>query len=162
MILSLLFPWIVPFVLAFVPPKYNSPADVQRRGRRQMLTKAAAGAFDARFPLLGAYLANQPEATRTEAQARMDAVPANFEFSALAGPDRLDAFLAGAAARSFTVWTNAETAGVRVFGAGMVDAKALPDVNAWLLAAAPERKIATALHPAEGPTKHFEYYPAAD
>jgi len=161
-LLSLLFPWLVPFILAFVPPKYNSLADIQRRGGRQMLTKAAVGEFDARFPLLGAYLPNLPEAARTEARARMDQVAANFEFSGFAGPDRLDAFLAGAAARAFTVWTNPESGGTRVFGAGLVEAKALPDINAWLLAAAPERKIATALHPAEGPTKYFEYYPAAN
>jgi hypothetical protein len=112
--------------------------------------------------LLAAYLANLPEATRTEARARMDAVPANFEFSAFAGPDRLDAFLAGAVARAFTLWTNAEDGGVRAFGAGLVEATALSDVTAWLLEAAPERKIATALHQAGGPTKYFEYYPGAN
>jgi hypothetical protein len=162
-ILGLLFPWGAPFVLAFVPPKYGSSAEMQRRGRgRPMRTKAVAGPFDARFPLLAAYLANLPEAARTEARTRMDAVQTNFEFSAFAGPDHLDAFLAGAAARAFTVWTNPEAGGMRVFGAGLVEVKALSDVTGWLVAAAPERKIATALHPDEGPTKYFEYYPSAN
>jgi hypothetical protein len=162
-VLSLIFPYLAPFVLAFVPPKYGSVAETQRRAAgRPMRTKAAVGAFEERFALLGAYLPNQPEAAQTEARARMDPVPANFEFSVFAGPDRLDALLAGAAARAFTVWTNAEAGGVRVFGAGLVKEAALSDITGWLLAAAPERKIATALHPDEGPTKFFEYYPGAD
>ncbi|HEY1183579.1 MAG TPA: hypothetical protein VGE89_05300 [Bryobacteraceae bacterium] len=162
-ILSLFFPYLTPFVLAFVPPKYGSTADeMSRVGKRPPQAKAAAGAFDARFPLLDAYLANVPEATRTEARARMDRVPANFEFSVFAGPNCLDALLAGAAARALTVWTSAENGGMRVFGAGLVEDRALPEVTAWLLAAAPERKAATAVHPAEGPPKYFEYYRAAN
>lgn len=162
-VLSLVFPYLAPFVLAFVPPKYGSAADAQRRAvGRPMRTRAAVGAFDERFALLGAYLPNLLEAAQTEARARMDPVPANFEFSVFAGPDRLDAFLAGAAARTFTVWTNAEAGGTRVFGAGLVKEAALSDITGWLLAAAPERKISTALHPDEGPTRFFEYYPGAD
>ncbi len=160
---ALIAPHICPFVLAFVPPRYGSVADTQRsRGRGPMQTKAPEGPFDLRFPLLSAYLANQPEALRTEARARMDMVPVSFEFSAFAGPERLNDFLAGAAARALTVWTNPEDGGTRIFGAGLVDANIIPALTSWLLAAAPERKIATAVHPAGSPTKFFEYYPSTD
>jgi hypothetical protein len=156
---SLRWPYLAPFILAFVPPKYGSAADSQRRiGGRPIRTKAVGGEFDARFPLLAAYLANQSEALRTDARAQMDTVAANFEFSVFAGPNHVDAFRAGAAARAFTMWTNAEAGGTRLFGAGLVDPKKIPDVTAWLLAAAPERKISTAVHPADAPTKYFEYY----
>lgn len=159
-ILSMRIPYLAPFILAFVPAKSGSAAEAQQRaGGRRARTKAVLGPFDARFPLLSAYLANQPEATRAAARARMDAVPANFEFSVFAGPDYLNALLAGAAARALTAWTNEESGGMRVFGAGMVDAKKASDVTAWLLAASPERKIATVVHSAEGPPKFFEYYP---
>ena len=162
---SLIFPFFAPFVLAFMPAKYGSVADVQRRGgRREAPAKAAAGPFEKRFPLLAAYLATLPESTGlpVRIRARLDPVPANFEFSAFIDPGRLDGLMAGAAARQLTVWTNPEDGGLRVFGAGMVDKPAVESVTTWLRQAAPARKVAAAVHPAEGPTKFFEYYPSAD
>src|ERR1035438_2971271 len=162
---SLLFPFLAPFVLAFMPAKYGSLADVQRRGSRGPApVRAAAGPFEKRFPLLAPYLATLPKATVVELRirARLDPVQANFEFSTLIDRDRLDGLLAGAAARQFTVWTHPEDAGVRVFGAGMVPAPAIDSVTTWLRQAAPQRKVAAAVHSAEGPTKFIEYYPSAD
>jgi hypothetical protein len=162
---SLLFPFLAPFVLAFMPPKYGSLADVQRRGgSRPAPVKAVTGPFEKRFPLLAPYLASLPKATGVELRirTRLDPVPANFEFSTLVDSGRLDRLLAGATARQFTVWTNAEDAGVRVFGAGMVPAPAIDSVTTWLRQAAPQGKVAAAVHPPEGPTKFFEYYPSAD
>ena len=162
---SLYFPFLAPLILAFMPPKHGSAADLQRRGGRRLVpAKAASGPFETRFPLLAAYLATLPKATGLELRirARLDPVQANFEFSAFVEPARLDGLLAGAAARQFTVWTNPEDSGVRVFGAGMVDTPAVDSVTTWLRQAAPQRKVAAAVHPAEGPTKFFEYYPRAD
>src|ERR1035438_919604 len=120
---SLVFPFFTPFVLAFMPAQLGSIADQRRRGGSRIApAKAATGPFEKRFPLLAAYLATLPKATGIERRirARLDPVHANFEFSTLVAPERLDGLLAGAAARQFTVWTNPEDAGVRVFGAGMV------------------------------------------
>ena len=160
---SLAWPFLAPLILAFMPAKYGSAADEQRRaGGRQAPAKAATGAFEARFPLLGGYLASASEATGLEARARLDPVQANFEFSAFVERAGFDGLLAGAAQRQLTVWSSPEDNGFRVFGAGMVASKAMESVTAWLRQAAPRRKIATAMHPAEGPTKYFEYYPSAD
>ncbi len=160
---SLFFPFLAPLILAFMPAKYGSSADEQRRGRgRSAPAKAAAGPFDARFPLLSAYLTNLPEAARLEPRARLDPVKANYEFSAFLEPAGMDAFLAGATARQLTVWTTADDAGVRVFGAGMVAAAAIDAVTQWVRQWAPKRKVSTAVHPAEGPTKFFEYYPSSE
>ena len=89
-------------------------------------------------------------------------MPANFEFSAYVDPDKLDGLLAGAAARQFTVWTNPDDDGVRVFGAGMVETPAIDSVTMWLRQAASQRKITVAVHPAEVPTRFFEYHPSAE
>jgi hypothetical protein len=43
----------------------------------------------------------------------------------------------------------------------MVPAPAIDSVTTWLRQAAPQRKVAAAVHPSEGPTKFFEYYPSA-
>ena len=160
---SLAWPFLTPFILAFMPAKYGSAADEQQRaGGRQAPAKAATGAFEARFPLLAAYLPSVSEAAGLEARARLDPVKANFEFSAFVERAGFEGLLAGAAQRELTVWSNPEDNGFRVFGAGMVAAKATESVTAWLRQAAPRRKIAAATHPAEGPTKYFEYYPSAD
>jgi len=160
---SLAWPFLAPLILAFMPAKYGSAADEQRRaGGRQAPAKAATGAFDVRFPLLAGYLASVSEATGLEARARLDPVQANFEFSAFVERAGFDGLLAGAAQRELTVWRNPEDNGFRVFGAGLVATKATESVTAWLRQAAPRRKIATAMHPAEGPTKYFEYYPSAE
>ena len=162
---SLVFPFLTPFVLAFMPPKYGSLADVQRRGGRGPApVKAATGPFEKRFPLLAAYLATLPKVTGVELRirARLDPVQANLEFWAFVDPGRLDGLLAGAAARQFTVWTNPEDGGVRVFGAALVPTPAIDSVTTWLRQAAPQRKVAAAVHPPEGPTKFIEYYPSAD
>ena len=162
---SLIFPFFAPFVLAFMPPKLGSPADQQRRGgSRVSAARTATGPFEKRFPLLSAYLATLPQATGLplRIRARMKPVKANFEFSVFVDPGGLDGLLAGAATRQFTVWTNPEDAGVRVFGAGMVNTPSIDSVTTWLRQAAPQRKVAIAFHPAESPTKFFEYYPSAD
>jgi hypothetical protein len=162
---SLIFPFFAPFVLAFMPAKYGSMADQQRRGvRRAVPARAATGAFEKRFPLLATYLATLPKSTGVEERirARLSPVPVNFEFSAFVDPGSLEALLAGAGSRQLVVWTNPENGGLRVFGAGMVDATALDGVTTWLRQAAPQRKVAAAVHPPEGPTKFFEYYPSAD
>jgi hypothetical protein len=164
MVASLRIPFIAPFILAFMPAKYGSAADSQRRigGRRPAPAKATSGSFDTRFPLLGAYLAGLPQAERTAPQAFFTPVQSNFEFSVFVSPHKLDAFLAGAAERAFAVWTNPEGAGLRIFGAGLVEPSATDGATSWLRAAAPERKIATTYHPSEGLPKFFEYYPSTD
>ena len=160
---SLRFPFIAPFILAFMSPKYGSAADSQRRSSaRTAPAKAASGPFEARFPLLSAHLAALPPAAGLEPRTCMDPVKANFEFSAFVDAAGLDGLLAGASARQFHVWTTAEDAGLRVFGAGMVDTPALDGVTAWLRQSAPRKKVATAVHKPETPTKFFEYYPSSD
>lgn len=160
---SLFFPFLAPLILAFMPAKYGSAADEQERGRvRAIPAKAASGPFEVRFPLLAAYLAPLPPAAGAEPRARLEPVNANFEFSAFVESGGLDGLLSEAAARQLTVWTNPEDAGVRVFGAGMVPMPAIEGVTAWLRQSAPRRKVATAVHQSEGPTKFFEYYPSSD
>jgi hypothetical protein len=160
---SLVAPFLAPLILAFMPPKYGSAADEQRRARGRVLpAKAATGPFEARFPLLSAYLAPLPAATGLEPRSRLDPVPANFEFSVFIDAAGIEGFLSAAAARQLTVWTNAEQPGTRVFGAGMVAPPAIDGLTQWLRQAAPQRKVATAVHPAEGPTRFFEYYPSSN
>src|SRR5205085_765113 len=112
-----------------------------------------AGPFETRFPLLSAYLTPLDPAAAAEPRARLNPVKANFEFSAFVEPDGLNTLLTGAAARQLTVWTNPENTGVRVFGAGMVATPAIDNVTTWLRQTAPQRKVATAVHPPEGPPK---------
>jgi len=115
-----------------------------------------------RFPLLDAYLLSSTAAERrAAAQAKMEPVKANFEFSAFVDQEGLSALASGAESRKMTLWTNPEDPGVRVFGAGMVAASDVAGVTIWLKQAAPLRKLATAVHPNEGATKFFEYYPSA-
>src|SRR5215467_4450581 len=59
-----------------------------------------------------------------------------------------------------TLWMLPEDPGVRVFGAGLVTAPAVESVTTWLRQVAPQRKLATAVHPNEGPTKIFRILPA--
>ena len=160
---SLRFPFIAPFILGFMEPKYGSAADEQRRSnRRPAPAKAVKGAFEARFPLLAAYLANLDPAVGVKPRERMEPVKANFEFSAFVEASQFDAFVAGSAEKGWTIWARPEDPGTRIFGAGLVETKALEGATAWLRQAAPSRKLATAFHPPEGNTKYFEYYPSAD
>src|SRR5262245_22724693 len=157
---SLRYPFIAPLVLAFVPPKPNSAADSQRRmNARSAPPKAAGGPFETRFPLLATYLGSNAPEVRANARAQMEPVPANFEFSAFVDQEGLSNLAAGAATRKLTFWTNTEEPGVRVFGAGIVAASELDGVTTWLKQVAPQRKLATAVHSNDGPTKYFEYYP---
>jgi len=160
---SLRFPFIAPFILAFMPAKYGSAGDEQQRGQPRVApTKAAVGPFESRFPLLSAYLASQPPAVATEPRTRFDALPANFEFSAFVDPAGLNDLLAGAATRQLTVWTNAEDSGLRVFGSGIVAPAAVDTVTDWVRQVAPKRKVGAVVHLPEGRPKFFEYYPSAD
>ena len=160
---SLRYPFIAPFVLAFMPAKYGSAADEQRRGSaRPAPAKAAAGPFEARFPLLSAYVGSKTQDIGADARAKMDPVKANFEFSAFVDQQGLDALNARAVQMKFTLWTHPEDPGFRVFGAGMVAATAMDSVTTWLREVAPQRKLATAVHQTEGPTKYFEYYPRTE
>jgi len=160
---SLRFPFIAPFILAFMPAKYGSAADSQRRGSsRAAPAKAVAGPFDTRFPLLSAYVGSKTPDIGADARARMEPVKANFEFSAFVDQEGLNALVAGAVPMKLTLWMRPEDPGVRVFGAGMVAAAAVEGVTTWLRQVAPQRKLATAVHPNEGPTKYFEYYPRTE
>ncbi|HUI77265.1 MAG TPA: hypothetical protein VLY24_05100 [Bryobacteraceae bacterium] len=160
---SLRYPFIAPFILAFMPAKHGSAADFeQRRTAKPAVSKAVAGTFETRFPLLSAYVGSKTPVVAAEARATMEPVEANFEFSAFVDQERLNALMAGAEPRKFTVWTHPEDSGVRVFGAGLVNAPSVADVTQWLRQSAPQRKVATAVHPNEGPTKYFEYYPQAE
>ena len=160
---SLRYPFIAPLILAFVPPKDGSAADLQRRNSvGPAAAKAAGGPFETRFPLLSAYLGSMAPAISAEARAAMEPVKANFEFSAWVDQNGIAALVAGAAAKNLTLWKNPEDPGVRVFGAGMIDAPAVEGVTQWLRQVAPQRKLATSVHPNEGPPKYFEYYPRVD
>ena len=155
-----ILPFLTPLVLAFLSPNYGSPAYEQRmRNRKTGGVTAVAGPFEKRFPLLDTYLQGLPADARSEPRALLQPVSANFEFSAWVPPANLDRFVADATARQLTVWTKPEADSVRVFGAGLVDAVS---VTEWLRQAAPERKLATAVHQSEAPTKFFEYYPKVD
>jgi hypothetical protein len=160
---SMRWPFLAPFILAFMPAKYGSAADSQRRSRpREVPTKAAVGPFENRFPLLTAFLANQPPTVGAEPRARFETVPANFEFSTWVESSSLSGLLAGAGTRQLSVWTLADDSGYRALGAGMVPFAQLEPVTDWLKQAAPKRKVGVAFHPAEGPTKYFEYYPSGE
>jgi hypothetical protein len=159
---SMRFPYLVPFILAFMPAKYGSAADQeQSRNAKQAPAKALAGAFETRFPLLSAYLSSKTPAVVAHARARMEPVPANFEFSAFVDKEGLNALVAAAEPKRFTLWMQPEEPGMRVFGAAMLDPGAMASFTKWLQEVAPQRKLATAVHPNEGPTKYFEYYPGA-
>jgi len=160
---SLRYPFIAPFILAFMPAKYGSAADEQRRATGKAApAKAASGPFDTRFPLLAAYVGSKTAEVGADARARMDPVKANFEFSAFVDQQGLEVLNARAVQMKFTLWSHPEEPGFRVFGAGMVNAPAMDGVTTWLREVAPSRKLATAVHQAEGPTKYFEYYPRTE
>jgi hypothetical protein len=160
---SLRYPFIAPFILAFVPAKYGSAADEQRRGStRPAPPKAVAGPFETRFPLLSTYLGSKTQEIGADARSRMERVNANFEFSAFVDQEGLDALMAKAVPMKLTLWVHPEEPSFRVFGAGMVATSAVDGVTTWLRQVAPQRKLATAVHPNEGPTKYFEYYPRTD
>ena len=160
---SLRYPFLAPFILAFMPAKYGSPADTETRlGGKPAAAKAAAGTFETRFPLLSAYLSSKKPAIVAHAKARMELVLANFEFSASVDRAGIDTLLAGAGQKNFTLWMQPEDPGMRVFGAGMVDPPDVDGVTRWLRQVAPLRKLATAVHPSEGPTKYFDFYPSTD
>jgi hypothetical protein len=157
------FPFVAPFILAFMPPKHGSAAaSEQKVGARLSPAKAAAGPFESRFPLLSAYLGSKPPEVGQEARARMELVGANFEFSAFVDQDALNALTAGATQMNLTLWTHPEDSGVRVFGAGIVATPNVQALTEWLRKVAPKRKVATAIHPNDGPTTYFEYYPSAE
>jgi hypothetical protein len=160
---SLRFPFIAPFILAFMPANYNSAAESERRlTARPSPGKGPAGPFETRFPLLSAYLSSKTPVIVAHARARMDPVQANFEFCACVDQEGLNALVAEAVPKQLTLWMQPEDPGMRVFGAGMVAPPAVDGVTLWLRQVAPQRKLATAVHPNEGPTKYFEYYPRAD
>ena len=160
---SLRYPFIAPFILAFMPANYGSAADNQRRSRaKPAAAKAAAGPFETRFPLLSAYVGSKEPAISADARAKMEPVLANFEFSAFVDQEGLNALTAGAVPMKMTLWTHPEEPGVRVFGAGIVQAQAQEGVTSWLRRVAPQRKVATAIHANEGATKYFEYYPRTE
>lgn len=159
---SLRYPFIAPFILAFMPAKYGSAAESeQRKNARNAPAKAVAGPFETRFPLLSAYLGSKTPAVGADARARMEPVQANFEFSAFVDQNGLNTLMASVEPQKLTLWTEPEDSGVRVFGAGMVDAQGVAPLTGWLRQVAPQRKLATAVHPSEGPTKYFEYYPTS-
>ena len=159
---SLRYPFIAPFILAFIPPKYGSAAELQRKASGLTApAKAAAGPFETRFPLLSAYLGSMTPTIGADARTRMEPVQSNFEFSALVDHEGLNVLMERADPMKLTIWSHPEDPGVRVFGAGMVAAPAVADITNWLRQIAPQRKLATAIHPNEGPTKFFEYYPGA-
>lgn len=160
---SLRYPYLAPFILAFMPPKYGSSAETaQRAGAKAAPGKAASGSFETRFPLLASYLSSKTPAVVAHARARMEPVQANFEFSACTDREGVNALTAWAVPQNFTLWMQPEDPGMRVFGAGMVDPPAVDGVTKWLRQVSPQRKLATAVHPNEGPTKYFEYYPRAE
>jgi len=160
---SLRFPFVAPFILAFVPAKYGSAADEQRRGSsRPVKSKAAAGPFENRFPLVAGYIASKAPDIASDARARMEPVKANYEFSAYVDQQGLNTLMARAESMKLTLWTTTEDTGIRVFGAGMVDSPAVDGITTWLREIAPQRKVVTAVHPNEGPTKYFEYYPRTE
>src|SRR5689334_3095516 len=160
---SLRFPFLAPFILAFVPAKYGSAADEQRRGKgRSAPPKAVAGPFEARFPLMAAYVGSQAPATGAQARAAMEPVKANFEFSAFVDQEGLNSVTAKAVPMKLTLWSQPEDSGFCVFGAGLVAAPELDGVTTFLREVAPKKKVATAVHPNEGPTKYFEYYPRTE
>ena len=160
---SLRYPYIAPFVLAFMPAKYGSAAEMeQRRSARPAAAKGAGGSFETRFPLLSAYLSSKIPAVVAHAKTRMDPIKANFEFSACVDRQGLNALIAAAEPRGLTLWMQPEEPGMRVFGAGMVAPPDIEGITRWLQQVAPLRKLATAVHPNEGPTRYFEYHPRAD
>ena len=152
---SLRYPYLAPFVLAFMPANFGSPAETEARlSGKPAATKAAAGPFETRFPLLAAYLSSKKPALVAHAKARMEPVNANFEFSACVDRTGLDTLLAAAEQKNLTLWMQPEDPGMRVFGAGMVDPPAVDGITRWLRQVAPLRKLATAVHPSEGPTRY--------
>ena len=160
---SLRYPFIAPFVLAFMPAHYGSAADSQSRSRkRPEAPKAVKGPFEARFPLMAAYLSSKPPDVLEQAKAAMDPVQANFEFSAFVDEAGRSALEARTGPLGLKVWSLPEDPGYRVFGAGVIAPRAVEDFTNWLRLTAPQRKLATVVHPNEGLPKFCEFYPQTE
>ena len=160
---SLRYPFIAPFVLAFMPAKYGSAADSQSRTRKKVEPpKAVNGPFEKRFPLMAAYLSSQPPELLAEAKVAMEPIKANFEFSAFVDETGRTALAAGTAPLGMKLFSLPEEPGYRVFGAGVIAAPAVEDLTKWLRKTAPQRKLATVMHANDGHPKFFEYYPNAE
>lgn len=159
---SFFFPFATPLVLAFRSPKYNSTADVVRRMQeRPAKARAAAGPFDARFPLLAQYLQERPEAEGAEPKARFDPVPANYEFLLTVDPAARVRMMAEASNRRLTTWANVTESDTKLFGAGCVETKELEEVAQWLKGGAVSGgKLSIMWRLTDGVRKSFEYYAA--
>jgi len=160
-LVSFVIPFGTPLVLAFMPPKFRSTAyNVQEALAVPAAAKGVVGTFQDRFPLLNRCLAGKPEATHIEQGQRFQAVAANFEFAAIVDPGSLDRILPEAAARQFTVWTEAGADGTHLYGASLVQVKDVESVTAWLKTAGrPGEKLDVAWRHPDGSLKFFEYYP---
>ena len=160
-LLSFVFPFASPLVLAFVPPKFRSTAyEVNRALSGPAAAKAAEGKFEDRFPLLERRLEGKPEATRSEQNARFSPVVANFEFAAPVDPKALERITNEAHTRKFTIWTDWVNGGAVVYGAAMVQTPAVEEVTGWLKrTGVPGEKLDVAWRQPDGTLKYFEFYP---
>jgi hypothetical protein len=159
---SFFFPFITPLVLAFRAPKHNSTADVVRRMTTgPAKSKAAAGAFSDRFPLLSRYLRSRPETLFAEQQARFDPVPVNYEFLLEADPDALVRMTAEASNRHLTTWADNTESGTQLFGAGIVETGDVEEVAKLLKSGAVSGgKLQIMWRQPDGVIKSHEYYAA--
>lgn len=159
---SFFFPSIVPLVLAFRSPKYNSTADVLRRmNARPAKVKAATGTFTERFPLLARYLQGKPETAWAEQELRLSAVGSNYEFQLAVDPNAMVRINAEAATRNLATWTDTTADGPQIFGAGIVEMKDLEEVAKWLKGGAVSGgKLSIIWRQPDNVVKSFEYFAA--
>lgn len=158
---SFFFPFCTPLVLGFMPPKYNSTADIIRRMNAPAARAAGSGGpFEDRFPLLHRTLSSVPEAA-AEQTSRFDGVSANYEFTLTVGQSALPVMLAEAANRKFTTWSYPGETEMQVYGAALVQPAEVEATTIWLRGAGVSGgKLTVIWRQPDGVQKYLEYYAA--
>ena len=158
--LALLFPFIVPLILACVPAKADSASAVLRRKEPApaSVSKSTAAPIEERLPLLDGYLAGVTEAARAEQKARFARVAANVEFSLWVDKSAADRIAMEATNQDFTMWVNPGEAATHLYGAGIVRPDRRDAILSWLKGlSAPGQVLKVALREPDGGLKMTEY-----
>jgi hypothetical protein len=155
---SFIFPFIVPLVLAFMPPRWNSPAERMKKGESGTAT-GAVGAFGDRFPMLESLLAARPPEERAKLIERFAPFPANYEFRLVMNPDAMGRIVQEAEARKFALLTDHVGDVTYLYGAGLVQPEDIEQMGAWLRGASVSgEKIMANWRQKDGMLKLLEYY----
>jgi len=161
--LVLLFPFVVPLILACMPAKAGSASAMLRRKEPApaAVSLSTAVPIEERLPLLDGCLSEGPEETRVEQKNRFARVAANPEFSLWADRSAADRIAGEATTRDFTVWMKAGESAVHLYGASKIRPDRIEAILGWLRgASAPGRVLTVALREPDGGLKMTEYHTA--